>query len=125
MAITKNGILSYEIHKSNIKKDIFESFILNKVLPFSKNKYILMDNVAFHKTNSLIEKNKLNNTKSLFIPPYSPEFNPIENVFSSIKATFRSVNIFPKNEQHVINSIESYKNYNFSKIYKHIKKIQH
>lgn len=43
-----------------------------------------MDNVSFHKKTVNIIKNSGNHI--LFIPPYSPEFNPIEEVFSHLKA---------------------------------------
>jgi transposase len=123
MAITKNGILGYEIHKTNIRTDTFTSFIRNKVLPLSQNKYILMDNVTFHKGNELINMITANNTKTLFIPPYSPEFNPIEYVFSPIKHNFRQSLECSKNETYIASIIDSYKNTKFNKIYKHVRDI--
>lgn len=83
-----------------------------------------MDNIAFHKNGNLIDKIQSNNTKILFIPPYSPEFNSIEYVFSSIKTKFRSFVIFPKNEEHIADAINFYKNSNFNEIYKHVKNIK-
>ena len=43
-----------------------------------------MDNVSFHKSKS-ITNSLINNNKILYIPPYSPQFNPIEEVFSFVK----------------------------------------
>lgn len=123
MAITKNGILDFEIHKTNINSSLFNSFIITKVLPFTKNKFLLMDNVSFHKNKILVDKVHCNNTKFLYIPPYSPEFNPIEFVFSSIKTKYRSILQFPKKIDTIESLLHSYKNTNFSNIYKHIKKI--
>ena len=48
-----------------------------------------MDNVSFHKSKRIIELVKSTNNKLLFIPPYSPDFNPIEEVFSEMKAYIR------------------------------------
>lgn len=45
-----------------------------------------MDNINFHKSKNIIEIIKKSNNEILFIPPYSPEFNPIEKVFSVFKA---------------------------------------
>jgi transposase len=55
-------------------------------------KVILMDNVSFHhsKDVSLLLRN--NNLQPLFIPPYTPRCNPIEEVFSVMKSYFRSYN---------------------------------
>jgi transposase len=48
-----------------------------------------MDNASIHKTK-LIQDFTLSRQQSLlFIPPYSPECNPVENVFSMIKNDFR------------------------------------
>jgi putative transposase len=46
---------------------------------------VIMDNAAFHKspeTARLIEKT---GATLLFLPPYSPDFNPIEHDFSALK----------------------------------------
>ena len=92
MAITNKRILDYQIYKkTNINTDIFDSFLRTKILPFAQNKYILMDNVRFHKATCIMDSLKNNNTTPLFIPPYSPEFNPIEKAFSIIKTKFRKI----------------------------------
>ena len=48
-----------------------------------------MDNVSFHKSKRIKELIEGSNNKILFIPPYSPDFNPIEEVFSEMKAFIR------------------------------------
>jgi transposase len=89
MAISNKEVLKYELHKQQaINTKIYYSF-LKDLLTNVKNKYILMDNVSFHKSNSI--KDLISNTdnKILFIPPYSPDFNPIEEVFAEMKAYIR------------------------------------
>ena len=51
-----------------------------------------MDNVSFH--HSKIIKNIFANSSNqlLFIPPYSPDFNPIEMVFSQFKSNIKYLN---------------------------------
>ena len=48
-----------------------------------------MDNVSFHKSKRIKELVESTSNKLLFIPPYSPDFNPIEEVFSEMKAYIR------------------------------------
>lgn len=48
-----------------------------------------MDNVAFHKSKRILELVTKSRNTILFIPPYSPDFNPIEEVFSKMKAYIR------------------------------------
>jgi transposase len=52
---------------------------------------IVMDNAAFHKseqTKILIEQA---NCKLLFLPPYSPDFNPIEKFWANLKAKIKKI----------------------------------
>lgn len=46
-----------------------------------------MDNVSFHK--SQIIKDSLTNYNVIYIPPYSPQFNPIEYIYSIIKSKYK------------------------------------
>lgn len=92
MAISNKRIISYQLYKSSIDGNLYFDFISSFINNY-KNKYFLMDNARIHHTikiKSLIESNN----KLLFIPPYSPKFNAIENAFSKIKSTFRSLKIF-------------------------------
>lgn len=89
MAISNKGIIKYELHKrKGINTDIYYDF-MSKILDDIQNKYILMDNVSFHKSKKIIDLIKRSNNIPLFIPSYSPDCNPIEEVFSSMKSYLR------------------------------------
>ena len=45
-----------------------------------------MDNVRFHKTNLIVEQIEASGHKILFLPPYSPFLNPIEELFHQVKS---------------------------------------
>ena len=61
------------------------------------NKIYLMDNVRFHRNDIIKQIVKDNQSELLFIPPYSHQFNPIEEVFSLFKSYLRkSLNIITK-----------------------------
>lgn len=66
--------------------DVFNGWLERQLCPrLNENHVIVMDNVPFHKgakTAGLIQgKGAL----LLFLPPYSPDFNPIENDFAALK----------------------------------------
>ncbi len=65
---------------------------------------LLLDNVAFHKTKVFKELAHSNNIKVLYTPPYSPEYNPIELVFSKIKTHYRKLNI--QNDHDMVENIQ-------------------
>lgn len=56
-----------------------------------------MGNVMFHKNDIIRKLINDNNSECLFIPPYSPQFNPIEEVFSLFKSYLRkNINVITK-----------------------------
>ena len=60
-----------------------------KKLDLPINTIILIDNVRFHHSKEIKSYAKTKNWDLLYIPPYSPWFNPIENIFSMVKNKYR------------------------------------
>lgn len=58
-------------------------------LRFPKRTILLMDNVSFHHCKEVCDYIAYREWSVLYTPPYSPWFNPIERVFSVVKANFR------------------------------------
>lgn len=87
MAIAKSGVVHYKILDHNCKKADFITFISE--LPVAPGSALLMDNIQFHHSKDTVEAVRLKGCTQLFIPPYSPKFNAIENVFGTIKSRFR------------------------------------
>ncbi|WP_236549625.1 IS630 family transposase [Novosphingobium sp. TCA1] len=50
---------------------------------------VILDNLPAHKTMAAREAIEGAGARMLFLPPYSPDFNPIENAFSKLKAILR------------------------------------
>lgn len=86
----------------------------------SNVKVLLMDNVAFHKNKDLLNELEKRRITCLYIPPYSPRCNPIEEFFSVMKRRFQrsyDVNTFDEN---VARILQEMMNYNaFSGFYRH------
>jgi putative transposase len=57
----------------------------NLLLTLDKPSIIVMDNAAFHKKSDIFECLKNAGHFFLPLPPYSPDFNPIEKAFATIK----------------------------------------
>ena len=81
--ITNEGNITYETNSSSYNKNSFLSFMKKLDLPI--NTIILIDNVRFHHSKEVKSYAKTKNWDLLYIPPYSPWFNPIENIFSLVK----------------------------------------
>jgi transposase len=50
---------------------------------------VILDNLPAHKSVAAREAIEATSAKMLFLPPYSPDFNPIENAFAKLKAILR------------------------------------
>ena len=118
MAISNNKIISYKYVKGNIDSFIFCDFInqLNKTM---SNKYFLMDNVSFHKSNNIRTIINNANNQILFIPPYSPDYNPIEMVFSKMKKIYKNQNTDINMGIRLKNSIKSISPQELQNYYNH------
>ena len=75
-----------------VNADVFESFVEQVLVPALKpGDVVVMDNLSSHKrarTRELIEGA---GAELAFLPPYSPDLNPIEMVFSKVKQRLRSL----------------------------------
>ncbi len=117
VAISCNGIQQYLISKNNINKDIFKKFIV-QLCHINKNKLFLMDNVSFHKSKDVTSIIDKTSNKAIFIPPYSPELNPIEEVFSIFKRCIAN-NKLKNTYSKIIFELRKLKNTNFENYYKY------
>lgn len=89
VAISNNEVIHYKIIvNGNANKEIFLEFIY-ELCSKVNNKILLMDNVKFHTNDDVKNIIQMTNNERLFIPPYSPEYNPIEEVFSLFKSFLR------------------------------------
>jgi transposase len=50
---------------------------------------VVMDNLSSHKGQKVRERIEAAGASLLYLPPYSPDFNPIENAFAKLKALLR------------------------------------
>ncbi|MDE7094247.1 MAG: transposase [Oscillospiraceae bacterium] len=65
---------------------LFEYWLKQWLLPcLPEDAVIVMDNAAFHRKGKLFEIAEEHHRKLIFLPPYSPELNPIEHFWFKLK----------------------------------------
>jgi transposase len=70
----------------------FEAFVAQKLVPkLWPGACVVMDNCSIHKGKEIEALIKQAGAKLIYLPPYSPEFSPIENCWSKIKSLLRSI----------------------------------
>jgi transposase len=80
-----------------VNGDVFEAFIEQVLGPeLKEGDVVVMDNLSSHKRERVRELIEARGADLRYLPPYSPDLNPIELVFSKIKQLLRSLAIRTK-----------------------------
>ena len=108
MSIDRNDHHYYEFVEGTTNAERFKAFIENQ--PWPKGTVLLMDNASIH-TSPLVKKTIMKKGyDTIYIPPYTPECNPIENVFSVLKHKYRVDALdFSKQTENILINIAEHK----------------
>ena len=69
---------------------VFEGYLRQMLVPALKEEdVVVMDNLSVHKSERVRELIEGAGAQVLYLPPYSPDLNPIEEAFSKIKNLIR------------------------------------
>jgi transposase len=91
-AIRIGGVSACAVFDSAMDRLCFESYIEQLLVPtLSDGDVIIMDNLSAHKSNAVIKAVEKVGARVLLLPPYSPDFNPIEKMFSKAKEGLRAL----------------------------------
>ena len=89
-SIQLDGTLHYTTFSGGTTVERFEQFLETDLLPhLNGNSVLIMDNMKSH--HAKVAKNLLDSSgvRYIYIPPYSPDLNPIEKLWSKVKALLR------------------------------------
>lgn len=85
-ALLGKQLLSVCLTTSSVNGDFFHAWVEQDLLPkLPNNSVLVMDNATFHKRNDTRALIEANGHRLLFLPTYSPDFNPIENFWAYLK----------------------------------------
>ena len=78
--------------EGNTDAVIFNQWIGEFLIPELKSgQTVILDNAAFHKSQRTTELINSANCKLLYLPPYSPDFNPIEQKWGHVKNSVKKI----------------------------------
>lgn len=90
--ICKDGFEAPMTFKGTLNTAVFEVYIKDCLAPTLKNgDIVVMDNASVHKVKGVLQPIYDKGATVLFLPPYSPDFNPIEMAWSKMKTMLRKL----------------------------------
>ena len=90
----ENRYIAPMYFKGYCDTEVVEAWLEQELLPvLTPGHIIVMDNASFHKSAKIKELIEEAGCDLLFLPPYSPDLNPIERFWSWLKAWIRRLNL--------------------------------
>lgn len=105
-ALGIGGIRCSTVVDGAVNADVFGTFVEHVLAPqLESGDVVVMDNLSSHKVSRIRALIEATGAHLLYLPPYSPDLNPIEMVFSKIKQTLRSLAC--RTQERLWNSMQS------------------
>jgi transposase len=91
-ALGVEGLRCSTLVDGAVNADVFEAFVEQVLVhELRRGDVVVLDNLSSHKRARVRELIEAAGAELVFLPPYSPDLNPIELVFSKIKQRLRSL----------------------------------
>ena len=85
-----NGLSAPMVLDGPMNGEAFLAYVEQLLVPeLTKGDIVIMDNLSAHKVKGVRSAIEAAGAKLVYLPPYSPDFNPIEMVFAKLKARLR------------------------------------
>lgn len=90
-AMSVEGLVATMTVEAPTNREVFLAYLEQVLCPRLKpGDVVVMDNLSSHKVSGVRELIEAAGAELLYLPPYSPDFNPIEQCWSKLKQALRS-----------------------------------
>jgi len=91
-AMTIDGVLTAASIDASTDTDVFGLFVRDALIPrLRPGQVVVMDNLAAHKVGWIKQAIEKAGCRVVFLPPYSPDYSPIEPMWSKVKQHLRTL----------------------------------
>ena len=110
-SIQLNGTLHYTIFSGGTTVERFKQYLETDLLPhLNGNSVLVMDNMKSHHAKAVKELLDSSGVRYIYLPPYGPDLNPIEKLWSKVKALLRkfkarTLDVLPNAIQNAFHSV--------------------
>jgi transposase len=88
--LRNSGMVAPMVLDGPINGELFQAYVEQVLVPeLRRGDVVIMDNLGSHKGAAVRSAIEAVGAALLYLPPYSPDFNPIENAFAKLKAALR------------------------------------
>ena len=88
--LTASGFVAPYVLDGAMNGDIFKAWVEQMLAPeLRPGDIVIMDNLAAHKVDGIRKAIEARGAELRYLPPYSPDLNPIEQAFAKLKALLR------------------------------------
>ena len=88
--LRRHAITAPFVFEGPINGEIFKTYVADVLVPTLRpGDIVVLDNLGSHKGRAIRELVRKAGARVWFLPPYSPDFNPIEKAFAKLKAMLR------------------------------------
>ena len=89
-ALRSTGLFAPVVVDGAMNGEVFRAYVQQHLAPqLRPGDLVVMDNLASHKVAGVVEAVRAVGAKVVYLPPYSPDLNPIEQVFAKAKSEIR------------------------------------
>ena len=95
--ISMEGVLECTTVNFSVDGDVFYNFVHSKLLPLlmpfngrNPHSVVVLDNASIHHVDGIVDLITGIGALIIFLPPYSPDYNPIEEAFSKVKTLVKT-----------------------------------
>jgi transposase len=98
-ALALDGIRALMTIEGATTANVFDAFVEHMLVPkLNPDDIVVMDNVGAHKPAHILERIRAAGAHVLFLPPYSPDLNPIELFWNKFKEILNQANARTRQE---------------------------
>lgn len=89
-ALLGKALLTVSLFQTTINTAVFNAWVDQDLIPkLPDHSVVVMDNATFHKGTDMVKALHRAGHTLLYLPPYSPDLNPIEHKWAEVKALRR------------------------------------
>lgn len=91
-ALLGGALLTLSLFQTTVNTSVFNAWVIQDLLPkLPEKSVVVMDNATFHKGEDMMKALENAGHTLLYLPPYSPDLNPIQKKWAHAKAKRRKV----------------------------------